>query len=365
VNEKNWKRSSSAESSANPLPFSQNNPIQIMKQSLILILLVMILAGCHQNSGETGKGKDPVAQKPALSIPTFQADSALAYVKAQLDFGPRVPNTPAHAACAAYLAAKLREFAPEVIEQKGKVRAYDGTMLSFTNIIGSWNPDAPGRILLCAHWDSRPFADYDPDPKNRRKPVEGANDGASGVGVLLEVARLLKTATPEIGIDIIFFDVEDYGPPRDFETDENTTDFWGQGSQYWARNPHRKGYSARYGVLLDMVGAPGATFLMEGISMEYAGDIVRKVWSAASRAGFSSYFISQAGTYITDDHLHINRIMGLPTIDIIHLDRNSETGFYPYWHTTGDTFDKIDKNTLYAVGQTVVTVVYEEVGSRQ
>jgi Zn-dependent M28 family amino/carboxypeptidase len=332
-----------------------------MKNLIFLAAVLLLFAGCNQATRETTASADTTHKKPVVNIPEFNADSAYAYVKAQLDFGPRVPNTPAHAKCAAYLEGKLKSFIPDVIVQPGKVRAYDGTLLNFKNIIATWKPQAPNRILLCAHWDSRPFADHDPDPANHRKPVDGANDGASGVGVLLEVARVLSQSNPEIGIDIVLFDVEDYGPPQDHQTGKNTENDWGLGSQYWARNPHVKGYSARYGILLDMVGAPGATFLMEGISMEYAGDIVKKVWGAAARAGYSSYFLNEPGPYITDDHLYVNRIMGLPTIDIIHLDKNSETGFYPYWHTTGDTMDKIDRATLKAVGQTLLTVIFEEI----
>jgi Zn-dependent M28 family amino/carboxypeptidase len=179
------------------------------------------------------------------------------------------------------------------------------------------------------------------------------------VGILLEVARQLSLAAPPVGVDIILFDAEDYGPPEDLKR-PNSEDFWGQGAQYWAKSPHKPDYSARYGILLDMVGAKNATFLMEGISMDYASDIVKNVWTTAGRIGYSSSFINERGGYITDDHVPINRIRNIPTIDIIHLDRDSETGFYPYWHTTGDTFDKIDKNTLKVVGQTLLTVIYEE-----
>jgi nitroreductase len=327
--------------------------------TILLILISLIIASCNQPGKQETSDKEEVATRPKVEVPPFNADSAYVYIGKQLAFGPRVPNTPAHAKCADYLTGELRKYTSTVIEQKGVVYAYDRTKLNFRNIIASWKPETNNRILLCAHWDSRPFADHDPDPANRRKPVEGANDGASGVGVLLEIARQLSLKEPPIGIDIILFDVEDYGPHQEANA-EPSNDHWGLGSQYWAKNPHKPGYFAKYGILLDMVGASGAKFLMEGISMDYAGDIVKHVWETAGRLGYSSVFVAERGGYITDDHLPINQILNIPTIDIIHQDRNTESGFYPYWHTTGDTFDKIDRNTLKIVGQTVLTVIFEE-----
>lgn len=326
---------------------------------LIIFALALFIQSCNQPATQESEKQDSATARPKVAVPVFDADSAYESVRVQLSFGPRVPNTPAHEKCADYLAGKLKTFTEHVTVQKGQVYAYNGTTLKFRNIIASWQPETNNRILLCAHWDSRPYADHDPDPKNWRKPVDAANDGASGVGVLMEVARQLKLHEPPIGIDIILFDAEDYGPPQDQEVD-NSEQFWGQGAQYWANNPHKPGYFAKYGILLDMVGARNATFLMEGVSMQYAADIVRLVWSAGNRIGYSSWFLYENGGYITDDHVPINKIRNIPTIDIIHLDRNSATGFFPYWHTTGDTFDKIDKNTLKVVGQTLLTVIFEE-----
>ncbi len=327
--------------------------------TLIIITLALLFQSCNQTSKQVPSTQDSIPAGPKVAIPSFDADSAYESVRTQLAFGPRVPNTTAHEKCAAYLIAMMKSYTEHVIVQKGQVYAYNKTALNFQNIIASWNPETNNRILLCAHWDSRPYADHDPDPKNWRKPVDGANDGASGVGVLMEVARQLNLSNPTIGVDIILFDVEDYGPPQD-ETTGNSEEFWGQGAQYWAKNPHKTGYFAKYGILLDMVGAKNATFLMEGISMDYAADIVKSVWSTGNRIGYSSYFLFEKGGYITDDHVPINKIRNIPTIDIIHLDRNSQTGFYPYWHTIGDTFDKIDKYTLKVVGQTLLTVIFEE-----
>lgn len=327
--------------------------------ALSIITLALLTASCNPTAKQDAAKQDTAVARPKVAVPAFDADSAYEFCKTQLTFGPRVPNTLAHDKCAAYLIGKMKGYTDNVIVQKGQVYAYDQTVLKFQNIIASWNPETNNRILLCAHWDSRPYADYDPDPKNRRKPVDAANDGASGVGVLLEVARQLNLLAPPIGVDIILFDVEDYGPPQN-QIMNNSDQFWGQGAAYWANNPHKTDYFAKYGILLDMVGASNATFLMEGFSMQYAADIVNSVWATGNRIGYSSYFLYEKGGTITDDHVPINKIRNIPTIDVIHLDKNSETGFYPFWHTTGDTFDKIDKNTLKVVGQTVLTVIYEE-----
>ncbi|MCX6304173.1 MAG: M28 family peptidase [Bacteroidetes bacterium] len=329
------------------------------KITLFVISLALIAGSCNQPAKQVTATQDSVATGPRVPVPDFNADSAYESCKIQLAFGPRVPNTPAHDKCAAYLIGKMKSYSPQVIVQKGQVYAYDKTALKFQNIIATWNPETNNRIMLCAHWDSRPYADHDPDPKNWKKPVAAANDGASGVGVLIEVARQLSLLNPAIGVDLILFDVEDYGPPQDYIMD-NSDQYWGQGAQYWANNPHKTDYFAKYGILLDMVGAKDATFLMEGISMKYAADIVKLVWSAGNRIGYSSYFLYEKGGWITDDHVPINTIRNIPTIDLIHLDKNSETGFYPFWHTTGDTFDKLDKATLKVVGQTLLTVIYEE-----
>jgi len=329
-----------------------------MKQHFIYIfLLFLIITGC----GESTQQKKTTPQKtPKVSIPDFNADSAYQYVQQQVDFGPRVPNTPEHAECAKYLFSKIEQFCDTAIIQPFKARAYNGTVLNGQNIIGSFNPEQNSRILLCAHWDSRPYADYDPDPSNHDQPILGANDGASGVGVLLEVARQLNKQKPDIGIDIILFDAEDYGPPQDVQRNTET-DYWALGSQYWARNPHKPGYLARFGILLDMVGATDAKFYMEGFSLYYAPGILKKVWNTAHRIGYSNYFFFEEGGYIDDDHKYVNEIIKIPTINIIHLDKDSpQSSFFEHWHTIHDDMDNIDRTTLKVVGQTLLTVIYEE-----
>ncbi len=291
--------------------------------------------------------------------PAFDADSAYHYVQQQVDFGARIPNSPAHKACGDYLVAQLKTFGAAVSEQKTILTAYDGTKINARNIIGSFLPDKQERVLLFAHWDSRPFSDHDANPDKHREPVLGANDGASGVGVLLEIARQLGKLSPQIGIDIIFFDAEDYGEAT-FAQDIPDGDWWCLGSQYWGKNTHVAGYQARFGILLDMVGAPDATFYKEGISREYAPYVIEKVWRTAHRLGYGKYFVDANGGYITDDHLYVNKFAKVPSIDIIQQDANTRTGFGHYWHTTKDDMSNISKETLKAVGQTVMEVVYKE-----
>ncbi len=298
------------------------------------------------------------AESAALEIPEFNADSAWAFVNRQVAFGPRVPNTQAHRECGDWLQQSLERFADTVYVQATRVRAYDGTILNIRNFIGSFKPEKNNRILLCAHWDTRPWADHDPNPENHFKPFDGANDGASGVGVLLEIARLLSKQQPNLGVDIIFFDAEDYGEHEQSRRFERDT--WALGSQHWAKSPHKPDYYARFGILLDMVGASGATFKKEGYSMLYAPNIVRKVWGIAQREGFSHLFVNDEGSHIMDDHYYVNDIRNIPTINIIDQRRDTPHGFFEHWHTMQDNMDAIDKNTLHAVGSTVVRAIYNE-----
>jgi Zn-dependent M28 family amino/carboxypeptidase len=322
---------------------------------LLLITVTLMIVSCREKKREVQE--DPTTTTlPAVFVPSINADSAFAFVAQQTAFGPRVPGTRAHAECAEWLEATLRRFTEHVTVQQFTTRVWNDKVISGKNIIGAFNPDARKRILLCAHWDSRPYADHDPDPANHNKPIDGANDGASGVGALLEIARLIHEHGIETGIDIIFFDLEDYGEPQLVETPKRDT--WALGSQFWARTPHFPGYRANFGILLDMVGGENATFYMEGTSMAYAPEIMRKVWRTAHQLGYGSMFIMQESNPITDDHYYINKIANIPTIDIIQHDPMSKTGFFKYWHTMNDNLKHIDRNTLKAVGQTVLQVIY-------
>ena len=322
-----------------------------MKRSLTLAAAVLFLAAfsCGGQQGTPSDARQAGAE--------FDAASAYGFVKKQVEFGPRVPGTPAHAACADWFVKKLKQWTPDVVVQEFKARAFDGRPLDGKNIIASFDKDKKDRVLLCAHWDSRPFADHDPDPANHFKPVMGANDGASGVGVLLEVARTLSIKRPAVGVDILFLDLEDFGEHRNWRG--TAEDSWGLGSQHWSRTPHRPGYAARFGILLDMVGGSGAVFPREGSSVYYAPAVVRKVWDAARRLSLGKYFVETESDPLIDDHVYINRIARIPTADIIDYDAR-RGGFPPSWHTVGDTLDKIDRETLAAVGRTVLEVLHQE-----
>ena len=320
-----------------------------MKMLYAMVGLAMMAMSCGSSNNATATTENNTAQTTTETM-TFSADSAYAYVKQQCDMGPRVPGTPAHEQCAQWLTAQLGRWCDTVIVQQAPVTTFDGKTLTCKNIVGTFNPDATDRILLLAHWDCRPWADNDPDESLHNQPVMGANDAASGTGVILELARLMVDKHPEVGVDLLLVDVEDWGQNED-------EDSWALGTQYWANNPHVAGYRANFGILLDMVGARGARFSHEYFSLQYAQGVVSMVWEAAKKAGYGSYFVSQQGGAITDDHVMVNRIAGIPTIDIIDMRPEGDTGFFDGWHTTHDTLDQIDPATLKAVGQTLANLI--------
>lgn len=291
------------------------------------------------------------ARQTQAPVPSFNADSAYNYVAAQVAFGPRVPGTPAQKACANWMEAKMKMGCDTIYTQKTEVRGGDGKVMPCINIIGVIHPKAAKRILLLTHWDSRPWADM--DTKDKNKPILAADDGGSGVGVLIEIANVLK-ANPlpdNIGVDLLLTDVEDYGRSE-----------WGEdsyclGTQYWAQHPHVPGYKADFGILLDMVGAANARFPMEGLSQQFAPNVLQNIWQAAAQAGYSTFFPFVSGAGITDDHLPVNKIAHIPTVDIINL-RDGDAPFAPHWHTHSDNMQVIDKGTLKAVGQTLLQVIY-------
>ena len=328
-----------------------------MKNKLVYIILILCTISC---GNDEAKKRTPIIKKdptPTVKIerPIFNADSAYLYVKQQVDFGPRFPNNEAHGKCAKFLEKKLTSFGLTTITQVGKSTTFNNKEITIKNIIGAYNPEANKRILLYAHWDSRPFADQ--DLKDMTKPILGANDGASGVGILIEIARQLSIVKPNIGVDIIFFDAEDYGQPSSGMT-QVISESWCLGSQYWAKNPHQENYNAEYGILLDMVGNSNAYFTQESISMRYAPQIMQKVWNNAKLLGYNNYFINKQTTFVgIDDHQYVNEIAGIPSIDIIHYDRASGN-FHPTWHTHNDNMDVIDKTTLSAVGEVLLYTIY-------
>ena len=324
---------------------------------LLAIAAFLLLASCD---GQT-KGKASVADTIALTpCPSFSADSAMLYINEQCNFGPRVTGSEAAQLCGDYIAERFRQFGAEVEEQTANVTIWDGTQLPARNIIARINPGNPDRILLCAHWDCRPWADNDDDEANWHTPILAANDGASGVAVMLEVCRLLQQQPAKVGIDLICFDAEDLGTPQWSEDRLGSSDTWCLGSHFWAERARANGYKARFGILLDMVGGRGATFSREGISMQVAEPIVNKVWQMAGQLGYRQFFPLRNGSHITDDHVNVNLIAGIPCIDIIPYYSDGPSSFGPTWHTIQDTPENIDTNVLKAVGQTMTQIIYNE-----
>ena len=320
--------------------------------TIICSAVAFSLASCGGS-----KGADEATPKDTVQIPAFNADSAMASIETQCAFGPRTLGSKAHADCAQYIEDVFAALGCEVSRQEADFTLYNGQRFHGCNIIASYKPELKERILICTHWDSRPWADNDPDPANHHSPVPAANDGASGVAVMIEIARVLSQNAPTIGVDFVCFDAEDAGLPEwdtTFRGDEQST--WCLGSQYWATHPHRTDF--RFGVLLDMVGGKGATFYKELFSQRYADSVVTLVWDAAKSAGYSSLFPDENGGAITDDHLPLNLIADIPTIDIIPYYPGMEHSFGSTWHTLSDNPQNIDPNTLKAVGQTLLQLIY-------
>ena len=302
-----------------------------------------LLASCNGRTQKT-EGPDTIAIAPA---PEFSADSAMSYIQAQCSFGPRVPGSAAHDACGDWIAAKFRQLGATVAEQRTQLRGYDGQLLPCRNITASMFPEHADRILITAHWDSRAWADNDPDEANHRKPVMAANDGASGVAVMMEIARALTSQELVCGVDFVCFDLEDQGTPQWAEAqmsdDElvDEGDYWCLGSRYWAETAFATGYTARYGINLDMVGGRGARFEMESYSMYYATPLVNMVWHLADQLGYGEYFpLHQSG--------------------IIPHQQDGRSSFGPTWHTVNDTPEAIDPAVLKAVGQTLLQLLYND-----
>ena len=319
---------------------------------LLPSLLLLSFSSCGLRKQATTESETQTAVGPA-----FNADSAYLFCQQQCDFGPRTMNSKAHDDCEQWIINKFKGYGMTVVPQKCELKGYDGTILHSTNIIASYKPALKDRIMLCAHWDCRPWADNDPDEANWKKPVMAANDGASGIAVMLEIARLISISpdscrlSPTLGLDFICFDAEDYGFPQ-WETIEDPGNTWALGSKYWAGNLHTPGYKARYGILLDMVGGQGAQFYQESMSKYYAKHIVDKVWRAAAVVGYGSSFPMTEGGGVTDDHIPVNTVANIPCIDIIP--------HYPNCEQSSDDMAHIDKNTLLAVGQTVIQVLFSE-----
>lgn len=320
-----------------------------IKEHLWLMAAIAGVAGClgcgasksRQEAASTAEGAPPAAAV------AFDRDSAYSYVAAQVGFGPRVPNTPSHRAACKWLASELRRHGAEVIEQPMRLTTFDNTVLDATNIMGRYNTASSERLLLLAHWDCRPWADEDPDESKRSQPVDGANDGASGVGVLLEIARQLGRENPAKGVDILFVDAEDWGTT-------GQEDSWALGAQYFAAHPPVEGYSPREAILLDMVGGHDARFYREYFSERAAGSLNASLWGIADSLGYGEYFPDRIGTAVTDDHVQLIQA-GIPAVDVIEFSPSG--GFNSRWHTSSDNMEGISAETLGRVGETVMTYI--------
>lgn len=325
-----------------------------MKNRFWLVGLLALAWACSSPE----KKAETVEKAPAKPYPTFSPDSAYAFVQKQVNFGPRVPETEAHEATKKWLLAKFEGYGFTVETQDFEAKTYDGLTWHLSNIIASYNPQATKRILLSAHWDTRRIADKDTERLD--EPIDGANDGASGVGVLMEIARVIgsQELKPDVGIDIILFDGEDDGEPDKTNSRDNSQIWWCLGSQHWSKNKHKANYSAYFGILLDMVGGKGARFYREGYSRQYASGILKKVWDNAHQVGQSDFFIYKDSPEITDDHVFVNQFAKIPMIDIIEF--SPDFGFAQYHHKHSDNMDIIDRRTLQAVGETVLFTVYQE-----
>ena len=328
-----------------------------MKKIILVLPLIVLLSSCNWfksgNNADTTPANTQPQEVPLAKTPTFDGDSAYAYTKAQVDFGPRTPNSAAHDKCADWMVRELKKWADTVYVQTYTATAFDGLKMKSKNIIASFNPKATTRVFISSHWDTRPIADEDDHDKD--KPIDGADDGASSTAVAMEIARALHSQKPEIGVDIILFDSEDYGQPNDSKL-PRMEDSWCLGSQYWAKAPHVPGYRADFGINLDMVGTADDTFVREGVSVQKADWVSQYVWGLASRMGYSSLFESRIYGAVTDDHYYVNEFAHIPTIDVI---RYNEGGFGNHHHTHKDVMSIISKGTLTTTGKVMLQTIYQ------
>jgi hypothetical protein len=315
-----------------------------------LLALTFVAIGCKgDKKTEEIKGNEILApsKKKAL-VPPINADSVYQFVEKQLEFGRRVPGTKEHVAMKDWLVQKSKSFGLDVNVQNFKADFLGKKQVPSFNVIASLNPENPRRMILAAHWDTRLIAEKDPDAKQQKNPIMGADDGASGVAALLEIMRIMSSKSIDLGVDFIFFDAEDQG---------DAAGNWCIGSQYWAKNPHKEDYKAEWGILLDLVGAKGAMFHKEEISMVFAQSYVDKVWDLGQKMGYGQYFVNQKIGQIQDDHFYVNSIAKIPMIDIINTLPSGN--FASYHHTHKDDIGIIDKQVLKAVTQVTIAAAYK------
>ncbi len=287
----------------------------------------------------------------------FDGTQAIAYVRAQLDFGPRVPGTAGHRRTGDWIVAQMRQRADTVIEQRWTHVTQRGDSLPLRNILARFRPAETARVLYIAHWDTRPTADSDRNLGARQQPIPGANDGASGVALLIALADVLKKTPPTVGVDLLFVDGEDYGSFQDPQLRDVLI-----GSRYFANHLPSPDYRPLYGVLWDMIGDRDLQIYQEQNSVTAAPEVVARVWQTAKDLGYEKFFIPEVGEAITDDHVPLLG-KGLRVIDVIDLDYGpplENGGAGPgttYHHTLQDTIDKISARSLQIVGDVATTLV--------
>ena len=272
----------------------------------------------------------------------FAGERAFGYLQQQMQFGPRIPGTPGHERTGDWILAHLRATADTVAIQSFTHVTRRGASLHLRNFLARFRPTVSERVLLLAHWDTRPRADQSPNLGQQRLPVPGANDGASGVALLLGLADVLKAKPPAVGVDLLFVDGEDYG---DFATDSNDVLI---GSRYFAGH-QPSGYPPLFAVLFDMVADKDQQFYYEGNSQAVAPEVVDRVWRAAADLGYSRVFLPGVKHTLIDDHVALQKA-GIHAIDVVDFD-------YPYWHTTDDTIEKVSAASLQVVGDVAVALV--------
>lgn len=337
----------------------------MIKNMCIISIVATVLAAvsCGNSRVVDSADSSGVDSSKTVVVPEFNADSAYAFVEKQCSFGARVPGTATHAATADWIEHKLNEYgADTVIVQRGTGIDAQGRKVPIRNIIAKYNAMATERLLLAAHYDTRPWADEDPDKSKHMTPIDGANDGASGVGVLLEISRQLSKQNPGFGVDILMTDAEDSGESAPDEADDATRarydESWCLGTQYFARNlPYAPTQLPRQAILLDMVGGKDAVFPREYFSAQAAPAVVARISEVAASVGLQSRFPSTVGGAVNDDHLPLIAA-GIPTADIIEIGHPQTGSFNPTWHTMADNMSNIDKSTLKAVGTVLLTIIY-------
>lgn len=329
-----------------------------MRQLLFATTLLagsMSIHSCSSKTEYSSATPTTLASTPATkTTASFDVDSAMTFIRHQVEFGPRVPGTSAHSDCVDWMAGKLKSFTDVVIDTPETMKhPVSGETVPVKNVFARINPEATKRILLLAHYDTRPWADEDPVAANHNKPIDGANDGASGVGVAMEIARnASKQLSATLGLDILLVDQEDSGSYGDDES-------WCLGSTLWASNIDRYYTTANrpvFAILLDMVGGKGAQFQREAISDYYFPYINNIIWQTAAQSQYASYFPDRVGGAITDDHIPLLKA-GIPAVNIIDT---RSGGFNPTWHTMQDNMDNIDPATVEAVGNVITNVIYSQ-----